>query len=118
MANDHARALLDAIPELTSMASLSGEIADGEMQLAVNDVLNFDEWMTGQSADVIPKIPLAEQALNRCRVIWLNHEGTVNARKAADLARQAEEQRQIDAALARQKERVEKERVREEKRQK
>lgn len=110
--NEQAAAVMAAIPQLTALAMLSGEISDESMQLAVGNVLDFDEWVSSWSVSYVkPKTQLEKQAINRRRVIWLNHEGVTNARRAKESARILEEEQKKAAAEARRIARIEKDRL-------
>lgn len=104
--NEQAEAILGAIPKLVDDTMQTGEVSDAAMHEAVGGALDFEEWMQTQHHSYkSPTTPLAELTLNRRRVVWVNHKGVTEARKAAVEKRRQEEAQRKAEAEEKQKER-------------
>jgi hypothetical protein len=77
-----ADAILASIETLTEGAKLSGEVSDASMQAAVGNAIDFEVWMHRQcECYKSPKTPIQDQALNRHRVCWINHQSITDMRR-------------------------------------
>ena len=117
--NEQAVAIFAAISELTTRAKLTGKISDAELQGAVGDAVDFEQWMLTRCEHYSsPKKQLEDHVLNRRRVVWVNHEVVTHTRREIEAAKiKATEEKQI-AAEQGKKVKAEKKREKEEKKRK
>jgi hypothetical protein len=100
LSREQGDAIIGSIPALMKHAQKTGEVDEDLMQRLVGDTINFDEWLAQHSG--IPKkkgMPLARQALNRHRAVWLNHEATTKRRADAEARKEQAAQDRVDQKL-------------------
>lgn len=117
--NEQGQAILSAITKLIPKAKLTGEISDAQLQEAVGDAVDFEEWMlTHWEHYSTPKTPLEDLVLNRRRAVWVNHGAVTQARQDREVARAEAERVQRVEAEQRTIAKLEKMREKEEKKRK
>ena len=74
LSHAQADALLAAVPKLVPFAIENGELSDQEMQDAVGNVIQFDEWLEAQLRRPVKRgMPLNKLVCNRRRCLLLDH---------------------------------------------